>query len=139
MPRLHSRKPRDWLTARCRPHFGNPLYAHDMKWLSAGTDEARVRLSAAQAQHQIARTVESLLRTEMYEAYEKNWRLVAEEMTTMSYGALRAVLRGETHMTLLHVRELEATFSPILLLSEQAAEANGMTGEAVKGYELPGA
>lgn len=139
MPRLYSRKPRDWLTARCRSHFGDPLYHHDMKWLAAGTDEAKVRLGAAQTQHQIARTVESLLRTEAYEAYEKNWRLVAEEMTTMSYGALRAVLRGETHMTLLHVRELEATFSPILLLSEQAAKANDMIGEAVVGYELPGA
>lgn len=139
MSRLHSRKPRDWLTARCRPHFGDPLYGYDMNWLAAGTDEARVRLNAAQTQHQIARTVESLLRTEAYDHYEKNWRLVAEEMTTMSYGALRAVLRGETHMTLLHVRELEATFSPILLLSEQAAQANGMTGKAVQGYELPGA
>ena len=56
----------------------------------------------------------------------------------MSYGALRALLRGETHMTLLQIKDLEGLFGPLLLISPQVADMVGLSEEGPGARALPG-
>ena len=93
-------------------------------------------LRCAKAQHQIAMTLRSLLRTKTYEAYEGSWREVAEELVTMNYDALMDLLRGDRMMTWPQVQDLSQTFGPILLLSEQVAESVGLDVDS-RGHTLP--
>lgn len=85
MPRrlVPHRPPRSWI-ASDDGAFGDPATGGAVEWQVADDPAELLMLRCAKAQHQIAMTLRSLLRTETYEAYEGSWRLVAEELVTMN-------------------------------------------------------
>lgn len=73
-------------------------------------------IRAAQMQHVLAIQVRRHA-AKRDEAGESQWSLpaVAERTETMNYDALMRVLRGDVHMTLLHVIDLSRTIGKDLL------------------------
>lgn len=73
-------------------------------------------IRAAQMQHVLAIQVRRHTATH-HQSDESQWSLpaVAERTETMNYDALMRVLRGDVHMTLLHVIDLSRTVGKDLL------------------------
>lgn len=137
MPRrlVPHRPPRSWIASDDRA-FGDPATGGSVEWAEPDGPADLVMLRCAKAQHHIAMTLRSLLRTKTYEAYEGSWRLVAEELVTMNYDALMDLLRGDRVMTWPQIQDLSDTFGPILLLSEQVATTVGLEVDS-GGHALP--
>lgn len=136
MPRrlVDHRPPRSWIASDDRA-FGDPVTGGSVEWQEPDGPADLVMLRCAQAQHHIAMTLRSLLRTEAYEAYEGSWREVAEELVTMNYDGLMDLLRGDRVMTWPQIQDLSQTFGPILLLSEQVATTVGLDVDS-RGHHL---
>lgn len=117
--RRRNPKPRSWVAGPASSQaFGKD---YGVPWVAADGDNKRaVQINAAKVQHQIAFHVQRYAEQRRSKG-EAGWTLpeMAGRLRTVDYDGLMRILRGDVHMTLLHIADLTNEVGRIVTLDSE--------------------